>query len=69
MAFFFEPNFDARVEALPQCLRPGQAPLYQPTTAGEHILERYAATHAGYGAAAEGKAEQGAAAAGAGAAG
>ncbi|KAL4445389.1 hypothetical protein ABPG77_011214 [Micractinium sp. CCAP 211/92] len=51
MAYFFEPNFDARVEALPQCLEAGQQPKYPPTTAGAHILERYHATHAGYAAA------------------
>ncbi|KAL4428005.1 hypothetical protein ABPG75_002094 [Micractinium tetrahymenae] len=50
-AYFFEPNFDARVEALPQCLEPGEEPKFLPTTAGAHILERYNATHAGYGAA------------------
>jgi isopenicillin N synthase-like dioxygenase len=51
IAFFFEPNFDARVEALPQCLDGGQ-PLFPPTTAGQHLLDKYHATHAGYAAAA-----------------
>ncbi|PSC75554.1 Adenine guanine permease AZG1 [Micractinium conductrix] len=56
IAFFFEPNFDAEVAALPQCLEHEQPPLFPPTTAGAHILERYNATHAGYGAAATGAA-------------
>lgn len=100
MAYFFEPNFDACVKALPQvrgramgsrqlvvcpvprwsqlcvhslctlprvtfplmapyhwplgpaqCLAPGEQAKYPPTTAGAHIVERYNATHAGYGAA------------------
>ena len=36
-----------------QCVEPGEAPRFPPCTAGQHILERYHATHAGYGAAAE----------------
>ena len=38
--------------ALLQCLEPGEAPRFPPITAGQHILERYHATHAGYGKAA-----------------
>lgn len=59
IAYFYEPNFQAEVAALPQCLEAGQEPMYPPTTAGAHILERYNATHAGYSKAA---AEPGAAA-------
>lgn len=51
MPFFFEPDFDARVDALPQFLE-GREPRFPPTTAGGHLLERYHATHAGYGKAA-----------------
>ncbi|KAI7845504.1 hypothetical protein COHA_000927 [Chlorella ohadii] len=61
LPLFFEPNFDALVVALDSCVEEGQAPLFPPITAGEHLLERYHATHAGYGKAA---AEQAAAAAG-----
>jgi isopenicillin N synthase-like dioxygenase len=52
LPFFFEPNFDARVEALPQFLKAGQPPLFPPTTAGQHLLDKYHSTHAGYGQAA-----------------
>jgi isopenicillin N synthase-like dioxygenase len=45
---FFEPDFDAAVAALPACLALGAAPRWPPTTAGAHLLERYAATRAGW---------------------
>uniref|UniRef100_A0A7R9YQ36 Fe2OG dioxygenase domain-containing protein n=1 Tax=Chlamydomonas euryale TaxID=1486919 RepID=A0A7R9YQ36_9CHLO len=48
IAFFFEPNFEAIVECLPQCCGPDRPPKYPPTTAGQHLLDKYAATHAGY---------------------
>ncbi|EFJ48980.1 hypothetical protein VOLCADRAFT_59825, partial [Volvox carteri f. nagariensis] len=48
IAFFFEPNFDAQVVALPCCCGPDNPPRYPPTTAGQHLLDKYAATHAGY---------------------
>ncbi len=48
MPFFFEPAFDARVECLPQCCSPANPARYPPTTAGQHILDKYAQTHAGY---------------------
>eukprot|EP00775_Hariotina_reticulata_P010233 gene10233-10393_t len=46
--FFFEPNFDTRVECLPCCCSADRPAAYPPTTAGEHLLSKYAATHAGY---------------------
>ncbi|GIL87645.1 hypothetical protein Vretimale_14674 [Volvox reticuliferus] len=48
IAFFFEPNFDAEVAVLPVCCGPDDPPRYPPTTAGQHLLDKYAATHAGY---------------------
>lgn len=48
MPFFFEPRFDARVECLPCCCSPERPAAYPPTTAGEHLLAKYAQTHAGY---------------------
>ncbi len=48
IAFFFEPNFDTLVEALPCCCGPHRPPRYPPTTAGQHLLDKYAQTHAGY---------------------
>lgn len=46
-AFFYDPNFTARVECLPQCCRDEPA-KFPPTTSGQHVLDKYAATHAGY---------------------
>ncbi|MEW5304578.1 MAG: hypothetical protein WDW38_009303 [Sanguina aurantia] len=48
LAFFFEPNFDTVVECLPQCTGPGHPVRFPPTTSGQHILDKYAETHAGY---------------------
>ena len=48
LPFFFEPNFDARVECLPCCVSAERPAGYAPTTAGRHLLDKYAATHAGY---------------------
>jgi isopenicillin N synthase-like dioxygenase len=47
-AFFFEPNFNTRVECLPCCVSPERPAAYPATTAGEHLLAKYAQTHAGY---------------------
>ncbi len=44
MAFFFDPNFDADISALPTCLAPGEAPHYPPTTGGQHLLDMINAT-------------------------
>lgn len=47
-AFFFEPNFDTVVAALPGCVAPGEAPRHPPVVSGHWLLERYAATHSDY---------------------
>lgn len=44
-AFFFEPTFTTVVEPLPQCCTPNNPPKYLVTTSGQHLLDRYAATH------------------------
>lgn len=46
--FFFEPNFNAVVECLPCCVSAERPAAYPPTTSGRHLLDKYAATHAGY---------------------
>jgi len=46
--FFYEPNFDAVVECLDACCGEGTPPRYPPTTAGEHLLEKYEETHADF---------------------
>ncbi|KAK9814115.1 hypothetical protein WJX72_000846 [[Myrmecia] bisecta] len=45
-AFFLEPNFDTVVECLPQCCIDTPA-RFPPTTSGQHLLDKYAQTHAG----------------------
>lgn len=47
-AFFLDPNFDAVVEALPSCVSAERPAAYPPTTAGAHLLAKYAVTHEGY---------------------
>ena len=36
LAFFVQPNYDARIECIPTCLAPGEAPRHPPVTAWEH---------------------------------
>ena len=48
--FFMEPNFYTKVECLPHCCSADNPPMYPPTTSGQHILDRYQATHEAYSA-------------------
>jgi len=45
VAFFLDPNPDARVEVLPSCIAPGEQPRYQPTTGAEYLTQRLTATY------------------------
>jgi len=45
-AFFYNPNFNARVECLPQCCK-HEAAKFLPTTSGQHVLDMYAAANRG----------------------
>ena len=47
-AFFWEPDFDTRVEPLPACVAENPPRRYEPTTYGEYILAKYRATHADF---------------------
>ncbi|MEQ8965599.1 MAG: 2-oxoglutarate and iron-dependent oxygenase domain-containing protein [Azospirillaceae bacterium] len=38
VAFFHQPNYEARIECLPSCLAPGAGPLYPPVTSGQHFM-------------------------------
>lgn len=49
--FFFGPNYDTVVQALPGCVGPGRPARYPPIRCGDYINERFAATFAHYGAA------------------
>lgn len=46
--FFFEPNFDALVECLELCCNADNPAKYPPITAGQHLLNMYASTHADF---------------------
>ena len=46
--YFFEPNFDAKVECLDACCSRANPPRYPPTTAGLHLLNKYQETHADF---------------------
>ena len=46
--FFYEPAFYTRVECLPSCCSPQNPPKFQPTTSGQHLLDKYAGTHASF---------------------
>ncbi|MEJ7931054.1 2-oxoglutarate and iron-dependent oxygenase domain-containing protein [Ramlibacter sp. AN1015] len=45
LAFFLDPNPDALVSALPDCVPAGEAPRQPPITAGEYLRQRVAATY------------------------
>jgi len=40
IAFFFDPNPDAEVAAIPSCVAPGEAPRYAPITAAKYLQMR-----------------------------
>ena len=42
--FFFDPNYMARVEALPSCVGPDRPAKFKPTTSGQHLLDMINAT-------------------------
>ncbi len=39
-AFFFDGNWDARIECVPTCTDAEHPPKYQPVTAGEHLMAK-----------------------------
>lgn len=45
IAVFVDPNPDALVSAIPQCVVPGEAPRHAPIRAADHLAERLAATY------------------------
>lgn len=46
IGYFMHPNYDASINCFPTCLEQGAAPLYPPITAGQHIAEKIAKSHA-----------------------
>jgi isopenicillin N synthase-like dioxygenase len=45
LPFFYEPDYFARIEAVPGTVPPGEAPRFAPCTAGEHLREMYRKTY------------------------
>lgn len=43
--FFYEPDYLARIEAVPGTVPSGAAPLFPPCTAGEYLAEKYRKTY------------------------
>lgn len=43
--FFYEPNYLARIEAVPGSVAPGETPRFAACTAGEHLSEMYRKTY------------------------
>ena len=43
--FFYEPDYFARIEAVPGTIAPGDTPRFAPCTAGEHLREMYVKTY------------------------
>lgn len=48
LAYFFDIDYHAEVQALPGCFDEANPPRYPPTTAGEHIIEMYERTRASH---------------------
>lgn len=46
IGYFMHPNYDAVIECFPTCREAGAEPFYPAITAGEHIAEKIAKSHA-----------------------
>lgn len=44
IAFFHNANWDAAIECLPGCVAAGESPRYAPTTAGQHLMDKFRST-------------------------
>ena len=40
LVFFHQPNFDALIECLPSCRKPGEPAKYPPVTSGDHLADK-----------------------------
>ena len=45
IGMFVHPNYDQRIECVPTCLEPGEAPRYPVISAGEHIKRKIERSH------------------------
>ena len=46
IGYFMHPNYDAEIECFPTCRAPESQPRYPTITAGQHIAEKIAKSHA-----------------------
>lgn len=44
LAFFHQPDWDAEIAVLPQCLAPGEAPKYEPVRSGPYLMGKFRST-------------------------
>lgn len=44
LAFFHQPNWDAEIVCLEQCLEPGKTPKYQPVLSGPYLMSKFQST-------------------------
>ncbi|MDH6229856.1 isopenicillin N synthase-like dioxygenase [Mesorhizobium soli] len=44
LAFFHQPNWDAEIVCLEQCLEPGEEPKYQPVLSGPYLMSKFQST-------------------------
>ncbi len=44
LAFFHQPNWDAEIICLEQCLAPGEEPKYQPVLSGPYLMSKFQST-------------------------
>jgi len=44
LAFFQQPDWDARIESLPTCVEPDKTSKYPVVTSGKHLMERFHST-------------------------
>ena len=44
LAFFHQPDWDARIECLPTCVSPSETAKYSVVTSGRHLMERFHST-------------------------
>ena len=47
IAFFHQPNWDARIEAIPTCVEPGESPRHGPVLAGPWLASKFDAASTG----------------------
>jgi len=47
LAFFHQPNWDAEITCLPQCLAQGETPTYQPVRSGPYLMGKFQSTTKG----------------------